>query len=134
MVGRRKDKKKKMDTAKLDAIVKKVHDDANEREQGYREQSLKIHPWVCGRCGKTFTRENLHLLTVHHIDHDHDNNPPDGSNWENLCIYCHDNEHQKMNEYLEHGNVSADQGNQPSTHNPFADLKSMMNNKDNDKP
>ncbi|MFA7667514.1 MAG: HNH endonuclease, partial [Burkholderiaceae bacterium] len=22
-----------------------------------------------------------------------DDNPPDGSNWELLCLYCHDNEH-----------------------------------------
>jgi hypothetical protein len=126
MVGRRKIKKKQLNTEKLDNIVKKAHDDMNEREKGYREQSLKIHPWVCGRCGKTFTRENLHLLTVHHIDHNHDNNPPDGSNWENLCIYCHDNEHQKMNEFLEHGDVSSSQGTEAATHNPFADLKSMM--------
>src|ERR1044071_1959021 len=28
-------------------------------------------------------------------DHNHDNNPPDGSNWELLCLYCHDNEHQR---------------------------------------
>ena len=126
MVGRRKIKKKSMDTSKLDAIVQKAHSDMNEREKGYREQSLKLHPWVCGRCGKTFTRENLHLLTVHHIDHNHDNNPPDGSNWENLCIYCHDNEHQKMNEYLEFGNVGVEQGAKPATHNPFANLKTIL--------
>jgi len=131
MVGRRKDKKKKLSTEKLDAIVQKAHTDMNEREQGYREQSLKIHPWVCGRCGKTFTRENLQLLTVHHIDHDHNNNPPDGSNWENLCIYCHDNEHQKMNEFLEHGHVSTGQQAEASTHNPFADLKSLLGKQDN---
>jgi hypothetical protein len=35
-------------------------------------------------------------LTVHHRDHNHDNNPPDGSNWELLCLYCHDNEHQRQ--------------------------------------
>jgi hypothetical protein len=133
MVGRRKDKKKKMDSSKLDAIVKKVHSDANEREQGYREQSLKLHPWVCGRCGKTFTRENLHLLTVHHIDHNHSNNPPDGSNWENLCIYCHDNEHQKMNEFLEYGDVSNGQGAGTATHNPFASLKSLLGKEDDEK-
>ncbi|QTG90742.1 HNH endonuclease, partial [Vibrio furnissii] len=26
-------------------------------------------------------------------DHDHTNNPEDGSNWELLCLYCHDHEH-----------------------------------------
>ncbi len=131
MVGRRKDKKKKMNTGKLDSIVKKAHTDSNEREQGYREQSLKIHPWVCGRCGKTFTRENLQLLTVHHIDSNHNNNPPDGSNWENLCIYCHDNEHQKMNEFQAYGDVSTGQANEAATHNPFADLKAKLGKKDN---
>lgn len=130
MVGRRKDKKKKLDTNKLDAIVQKAHTDMGEREQGYREQSLKIHPWVCGRCGKTFTRENLHLLTVHHIDHNHNNNPADGSNWENLCIYCHDNEHQKMNEFLEFGDVATGQKAEAATHNPFADLKTLLGKQD----
>ena len=126
MVGRRKDKKKKMDATKLDGIVKNAQSNSQEREQGYREQSLKLHPWVCGRCGKTFSRENLHLLTVHHIDSDHNNNPADGSNWENLCIYCHDNEHQKMNEFQAYGDVSTGSAETTATHNPFADLKSKM--------
>ena len=126
MVGRRKDKKKTLNNDKLDAIVKKAHTQVNDREKGYREQSLKLHPWVCGRCGKSFTRENLQLLTVHHIDHNHNNNPPDGSNWENLCIYCHDNEHQKMNEYEAYGDVNSGQQGVVSTHNPFADLKSIL--------
>lgn len=131
MVGKRTIKKKKPSAAKLDSIVQKAKTDMNEREQGYREQSLKLHPWVCARCGKTFTRENLHLLTVHHIDHNHDNNPPDGSNWENLCIYCHDNEHQKMNNYEAHGNVEVNSGkDEAATHNPFAGLKEMLDNSD----
>ncbi len=126
MVGRRKDKKKKMDASKLDGIVKKAQSNSQERELGYREQSLKLHPWVCGRCGKTFTRDNLQLLTVHHIDSDHNNNPPDGSNWENLCIYCHDNEHQKINEFHAYGDVNSGQSNTIATHNPFAKLKAKM--------
>ncbi len=32
----------------------------------------------------------LGQLTAHHRDHNHDDNPPDGSNWEWLCLYCHD--------------------------------------------
>jgi len=130
MVGRRKDKKKKMDTSKLDGIVKKAQSNSQERELGYREQSLKLHPWVCGRCGKTFTRDNLQLLTVHHIDSDHNNNPPDGSNWENLCIYCHDNEHQKMNEFQAYGDVNSGQSNTIATHNPFSKLKAKMEKND----
>jgi len=55
-----------------------------EARTGHREQALKIYPWICGRCAREFTRANLRELTVHHRDHDHDNNPPDGSNWELL--------------------------------------------------
>jgi hypothetical protein len=87
----------------LDGVVAKAHAERTERERGYREQSLRIHPWICGRCSRQFTRENLHELTVHHKDHNHDNNPPDGSNWENLCLYCHDNEHQR---YLDNASGS----------------------------
>ncbi len=61
----------------------------------YRSASLKIHPHVCARCGREFSGKNLRLLTVHHKDGDHFNNPPDGSNWENLCVYCHDDEHSR---------------------------------------
>ena len=83
------------DSKKLDTIIAQAVKGRDARERDYRAKSLKIHPWVCGRCGREFTRANLHELTVHHRDHDHDNNPPDGSNWENLCLYCHDNEHAR---------------------------------------
>jgi hypothetical protein len=42
----------------------------------YRNQALKILPWVCAKCGRDFSGKNLRELTVHHKDHDHDNNPP----------------------------------------------------------
>jgi 5-methylcytosine-specific restriction endonuclease McrA len=61
----------------------------------YRKQSLKIHGLICAKCGREFDIHNQHLLTVHHKDGNHLNNPPDGSNWENLCIYCHDDEHSR---------------------------------------
>ena len=61
----------------------------------YRERSLKIHGLVCAKCARDFSNEDRHLLTVHHKDGNHDNNPPDGSNWENLCVYCHDDEHSR---------------------------------------
>jgi hypothetical protein len=110
----------------LDNVVAQAHSARAERERGYREQSLKLHPWVCGRCGREFTRENLHELTVHHKDHNHDNNPPDGSNWENLCLYCHDNEHSR---YLDQrsGSLVSD-GQRPATsgHKAFANLKDLL--------
>jgi hypothetical protein len=34
--------------------------------------------------------------TVHRRDHNHQDNPPDGSNWKLRCLYCHDNEHEKQ--------------------------------------
>jgi hypothetical protein len=66
-----------------------------DRENTYREKALKLYPWICGHCGREFEGKRLRELTVHHKDHNHDNNPPDGSNWELLCIYCHDNEHSR---------------------------------------
>jgi len=62
---------------------------------GYREQSLKIHGLICAKCGREFDFKDRNLLTVHHKDGNHLNNPPDGSNWENLCIYCHEDEHSR---------------------------------------
>ena len=68
----------------------------------YREQSLKIHGLICAKCGREFDCTNRHLLTVHHKDGNHRNNPPNGSNWENLCLYCHDDEHSRgiLGDYL----------------------------------
>ncbi len=116
---------------RLDRIVAEARQNRVQREKGYREQALKIYPWICGRCAREFSRENLHELTVHHKDHDHDNNPPDGSNWELLCLYCHDNEHSR---YLEHeANAQTIKGSQQetaATHNPFANLKDLLREKE----
>ncbi len=106
----------------LDRILADARRAKEERDRGYREQSLKIHPWICGRCAREFTRENLRQLTVHHKDHNHDNNPPDGSNWENLCIYCHDNEHQRYGEQRSTGATEIREASSQATYNPFASL------------
>lgn len=111
-----------------DKIVAAARKQADKRAQGYREQALKLYPWVCGRCGREFNHSNLRELTVHHRDHDHDNNPTDGSNWELLCLYCHDYEHQKLLE-AEYGGSAGDEGAQAATYNPFADLKEKLNKK-----
>ena len=63
--------------------------------QDYRRRSLDIHGWFCAKCGRDFDENNLHILTVHHRDGDHKNNPPDGRNWENLCVDCHEDEHAR---------------------------------------
>jgi len=99
-----------------------------QREKGYREQALKLYPWICGRCTREFDRMNLSELTVHHTDHNHDNNPTDGSNWELLCIYCHDEEHTKFENLVRYGSTSATEV-KAATYNPFADLKAKMEKK-----
>ncbi|MGU0015306.1 YajD family HNH nuclease [Escherichia coli] len=82
---------------------------------------------------REFVYSNLRELTVHHIDHDHTNNPEDGSNWEMFCLYCHNHEHSKYTEAdsmvrpLSRGRCAEDVGE--AKYNPFADLKAMMNKK-----
>ncbi len=120
------------DPGRLDRIVAEARRAADRRDQGYRERALKIYPWICGRCSREFTRANVRELTVHHRDHNHDNNPPDGSNWELLCVYCHDNEHQRVLEATSGaGNPAA--GSRVSTYAPFADLKERLAGKSSPK-
>ncbi len=117
-----------MKNSRLDELVAATHKDRDARELGYREQALKLHPWICGRCEREFTRENLHELTVHHRDHNHSHNPSNGSNWELLCLYCHDNEHQRLLEADQQtsGATSPDRKQPSTTHKPFADLESLL--------
>ena len=113
------------DNSKLDRVVAEARRNAEQRERGYREQALKIYPWVCGRCRREFTRVNLGQLTVHHRDHNHDNNPSDGSNWELLCLYCHDNEHSRYKDNDGRAATSA-KHETTATHQPFAALASLL--------
>ena len=110
---------------KLDRIVADARRAADIRDQGYRELALKIYPWICGRCAREFTRANLRELTVHHRDHNHANNPANGSNWELLCLYCHDNEHQRQLEAAG-SDSGAGAGGATATHSPFANLKALL--------
>jgi predicted HNH restriction endonuclease len=127
------DRKTGPDSARLDRVVAQARRAAEERAKGYREQALKIYPWVCGRCGRDFTHSNLQLLEVHHRDHNHDNNPADGSNWELLCTYCHENEHQRfLTEQQRDSQSSSADGTSPATHQPFAGLKDLLKRKDSD--
>lgn len=115
-----------IDHAKLDRIVAEARRAAEQRDKGYRERALKMYPWICGRCAREFTRTNVQELTVHHRNHNHDDNPADGSNWELLCVYCHDNEHSR---YIDHTGVSArsaEDAPAAATSNPFANLKSLL--------
>ncbi len=83
-------------------MVRAARAAATTRQQGYRARSLEIHGWICAKCAREFDETNLHLLTVHHRDGNHAYNPPDGSNWKNLCAYCHEDEHSRglLGDYL----------------------------------
>lgn len=117
------------DSAKLDRVVAEARRNREVREKGYREQALKLYLWVCGRCGREFTRANLQLLEVHHRDGNHDNNPSDGSNWELLCTYCHEAEHRK---YLDGAGRAADTAGGRESHatqRPFEGLADLLKQK-----
>jgi 5-methylcytosine-specific restriction endonuclease McrA len=114
------------DHERLDRIVTEARRARGERERGYRERALKLHPWVCGRCARTFDRSTVQQLTVHHKDHNHDHNPPDGSNWELLCVYCHDNEHSRELEAGANPGAAAGGEALPATHRPFANLAALL--------
>ena len=101
----------------------------------YREKALKMYPHVCGRCGREFSGKGLRELTVHHRDHNHDNNPPDGSNWELLCIYCHDNEHGRLEvaEAYDGQSSSTQSSDSDFSHKPFAALEALLKGNDKEK-
>jgi hypothetical protein len=94
----------------------------------YRERALKILPWICARCAREFPASRLKELTVHHRDGDHHHNPPDGSNWELLCIYCHENEHARFEDSRAGG--GGERANEaPATHKPLAGLADLIKKK-----
>lgn len=113
------------DQSRLDRVVAEARRHSDEREATYRERALKLFPWICGRCAREFSGARLRELTVHHKDHNHDNNPLDGSNWELLCIYCHENEHARLLDEAARTRGSGEQGS-VATHNPFADLQARL--------
>lgn len=100
----------------------------------YREQALKVLPHICARCARELEGKRLRELTVHHKDGNPDNNPPDGSNWELLCVYCHENEHARYEDFIA-GNSGSDprqgkSGSDPkATHRPFAGLGDLLKKK-----
>lgn len=108
-------------------LIAELRRDRDIRQKSYRERALKIFPHVCGRCAREFSGKRLQELTVHHKDHDHSNNPNDGSNWELLCLYCHDHEHEKykIGEFLD-GTGATAETHKTSTFNPFANLDALI--------
>jgi len=120
-------KKTETGTGRLENIIAGARRDRELREKTYRERALKLFPHVCGKCGREFTGRKLKELTVHHRDHDHENNPPDGSNWELLCLYCHDNEHSRHLDAEWYGKATPEGEQQASsTHKPFEGLETLL--------
>jgi 5-methylcytosine-specific restriction endonuclease McrA len=123
-------KKTRTDDDTVDQIIAEARRDRERREKTYRERALKIYPPICARCGREFTGKRLRELTVHHKDHNHDNNPPDGSNWELLCLYCHDNEHSRYLHEEWYGEaMPGGEQEPPSTYRPFAGLDTLLKDK-----
>ena len=123
-------KKTRTKTHKMNRIVAEARQDRVRLEKTYRQRALKMFPKVCAKCGREFSGKRIRELTVHHKDHNHDNNPPDGSNWELLCIYCHDNEHARHEVAEAYGEATPDHEQESSSiHRPFADLEALLKNK-----
>ena len=121
-------KKHQSDASGLNRIAADIRG-KREREQGYRAQALKILPWICARCGRESSAKNLRQLTVHHKDHHHHHhhNPADGSNWELLCIYCHENEHSRQEVADAYGKAEPERRREPaSTYRPFEALGALL--------
>lgn len=119
----------KTEKNKQDQLIAEARRNRELREKEYREQTLRLYPHICARCGREFAGKKLRELTVHHKDHNHDNNPPDGSNWELLCLYCHDNEHQEYLDEESFGKTKGSEEKPSTTYKPFAALKDLLKDK-----
>ena len=126
-------KKTDSDHNRADSIVAEARRNRLQREQGYREQALKLFPHICGKCGREFSGKRVRELTVHHKDHNHDNNPRDGSNWELLCLYCHDNEHSRIEvaKAYDHTTPGETAASSSSGFKLFAGLDTLLKQKNN---
>jgi len=108
-------------------LVNEARAAKREFERSYRGRALKLFPPICTRCGREFSGKRLRELTVHHKDGDHDNNPPDGSNWELLCVFCHEYEHESSVSFAERTDGGAVRDTTPPlTQRPFANIASLL--------
>lgn len=115
------------DPERRNQVLADVRRDQALREQSYRDQALKLFPHVCAKCCREFSGKRLRELTVHHKDHDHMNNPPDGGNWELLCLYCHDNEHQEHEGGGYYAGSALDSGQESTSgFRPFEGLADLL--------
>ena len=115
---------------KTDAeFIAEIKKHQREQEKTYRSRALAMYPHICGKCGREFSGKKLKELTVHHKNHNHDDNPADGSNWELLCLYCHENEHAryKVADALILGSDGSEGIPKPDlSHQPFAGLAGLF--------
>jgi len=119
--------KTRPDAERQAQILAGLRRDREFREKSYRERALKLYPHICARCGRELSGKRLRELTIHHKDHDHNNNPPDGSNWELLCLYCHDNEHEKYRDRVHYDQPTpGDEQGAPSISKPFENLDILL--------
>jgi len=124
-------RRKPFDPKRRTEVLAGIHRDQAAREKRYREQALRLFPHVCAKCGREFSGKRLAELTVHHKDNDHTNNPPDGRNWELLCLYCHDDEHQAYERSGYGGGSGADAGEESSSgFRPFEGLADLLKPKE----
>lgn len=120
-------KRQRLDPQRKAQTLANLQRDKQTREQSYREQAMKLFPHVCERCGREFSGKQLRELTVHHRDNNHFNNPPDGSNWALLCLYCHDDAHGTMEQRGLHDDTVLGIRSQPSLgFEAFAELKNLL--------
>ncbi|MFC1836732.1 YajD family HNH nuclease [Thermodesulfobacteriota bacterium] len=123
--------KKKTKGSRLGSVLTEAQRYREKRSTEYRDLALKMYPHICGRCGREFSGKRLRELTVHHKDHDHENNPSDGSNWELLCIYCHDMEHQRELDEEDYRYETQGKDRDPAaSYKPFAALQDLLKDKE----
>jgi hypothetical protein len=123
-------KKSQSKSDALEHILAEGRELRERRGNVYRDRALKILLWICAWRGREFSSRKLHELTVHHKDRNHNDNPPDGSNWELLCLYCHDSEHSRsLDREASSETAARDEQDPPATYKPFANLETLAKKK-----
>jgi hypothetical protein len=97
-----------------------------DRLRGYRARALELFPPVCAKCAREFSGKHSLALTVHHRDHDHVNNPHEGSNCEHLFLYCHEQENSRRVAAHTVTDSAGDERSPQARYQPFANLEQLV--------